>query len=395
MNLIIRKNRVSTVQVLNSATLFICLVCVFFALKNVRQNCKVNVSYAAMMGCIGLLIMELLFITLGWRHITTQWFWFSGWATVCVPAWFYLYFSSSLRLESRFQIRDVIHFVPSFIFLLLSLPYATLSFEQKQEVAQLLIDGAQLNGLLQLVPMREERMGLVAILTAFYLPLCWHELHSEMSHKKRDVLRQIRPLRWGIMIFAMIFAFAFMIFMIKLPLRHNWLISSAILPVVLGFAYLYWRLPQWGHNWKVDPNSGIADVTAKEESSDGLTGVEKEDKKYRSSVNDDLAESTLDKLDQLLLSGVYKDSTLTLRKLANELNLSQHHLSQIINENTEGNYYELINGYRIKEAKTLLSHTELSVIDVAYESGFNSKSAFYSEFKKQTGMTPGKFRDDH
>ena len=253
-----------------------------------------------------------------------------------------------------------------------------------------------MNGLMHLVPMREERMGLVAILTAFYLPLCWHELHSEMSRKKRDVLRQIKPLKWVIVIFAMIFAFAFMIFMVKLPFRHNWVISYMLVPVVLGFAYLYWRLPQWGHKWWDEPKESktVDETDVVINDLDTEITEEKEDKKYRSSVDESMAESTLDALNSLLQSGVYKDSTLTLRKLANDLNMSQHHLSQIINENTEGNYYELVNGYRITEAQRLLNDTELSVIDVAYESGFNSKSAFYSEFKKQTGVTPGQFRND-
>ena len=47
------------------------------------------------------------------------------------------------------------------------------------------------------------------------------------------------------------------------------------------------------------------------------------------------------------------------------------------------------------EAKRLLLETDLSVIDVAYESGFNSKSTFYTEFKKQTGHTPGQFRTEY
>ncbi|WP_394390800.1 helix-turn-helix domain-containing protein [Shewanella woodyi] len=79
-------------------------------------------------------------------------------------------------------------------------------------------------------------------------------------------------------------------------------------------------------------------------------------------------------------------------KLASQLKLSTHHLSQIINQQTQGNYFDLINQYRIKDAQHLLINTNMSIIDIAYEVGYNSKSSFYTEFKRRTQMTPNQFK---
>lgn len=386
-------------QVLNSATLFICLTCVILALRNSPTNTKVHISFAAMMACIGLLSLELLFIDLEYHHISIEWFWVSGVATVAVPAWFYLYFSASLRLESQFHMRELVHFVPVFIYFAISIPYAFASLEQKMAITQAFLHKQPLDWPYQLTPFRGIRMGVVATLAALYLPLSWYELNSKLTNKKRDVLKELQPYKGIILVFAVIFVFSFSIFMIKLPFHHNWIISGMLLPIVTGFALLYWRLPQCGHTWKFEKMSEVAlqhdNTPIEEPESLGSEITKKIDKKYRSSVNEHIAESTLDNLTALLDSGLYKDSTLTLRKLASSLGISQHHLSQIINENTEGNYYDLVNSYRLSEAKRLLSETEISVIDVAYESGFNSKSAFYSEFKKKTGLTPGQFRSEN
>lgn len=89
------------------------------------------------------------------------------------------------------------------------------------------------------------------------------------------------------------------------------------------------------------------------------------------------------------------DSKLTLSQLANQLDISSNYLSQVINEQFNKNFFDFINDYRIEEAKRMLADTtkaDLSIASIAYEAGFNSKSAFYTAFKKHVGITPSKFR---
>lgn len=101
-------------------------------------------------------------------------------------------------------------------------------------------------------------------------------------------------------------------------------------------------------------------------------------------------------LNQLLITNsVYKDNTISLAKLAKQINASTHAVSQVINENFQQTFFELIGQYRIKEAQTLLKNEpETKVSDIAFEVGYNSLSAFNAAFKKSTGLTPSKYRNE-
>ncbi|AZA98944.1 AraC family transcriptional regulator [Chryseobacterium joostei] len=90
----------------------------------------------------------------------------------------------------------------------------------------------------------------------------------------------------------------------------------------------------------------------------------------------------------------YLDSELNLIKLAEMLSVSTHHLSYVINTGFGKNFFQYINEFRVEYAKKLLKETDskLSILGVAYESGFNSKTSFNTTFKKLTGQTPSEFK---
>lgn len=86
---------------------------------------------------------------------------------------------------------------------------------------------------------------------------------------------------------------------------------------------------------------------------------------------------------------------LSIKELANSLEMPARQLSQLINEAFGQNFYEFINSYRIREAERLFKEgmgEKLSVTGIAYEVGFSSKSSFYTAFKKMTGSTPAAYR---
>ena len=86
---------------------------------------------------------------------------------------------------------------------------------------------------------------------------------------------------------------------------------------------------------------------------------------------------------------------LTVYQLASRLSLKPRLLSQAINEILGQNFYDFINRYRIEEASRLLTNpkdVKITILEVLYEVGFNSKSSFNTLFKKYTGQTPTAFR---
>lgn len=93
---------------------------------------------------------------------------------------------------------------------------------------------------------------------------------------------------------------------------------------------------------------------------------------------------------------LYLDSELTLTKLSALLGISSKQLSQVINQTENVNFSQYIANYRIAEAKSLLknpNYSDCKIAAIAYESGFNSISAFNTAFKKRTHTTASKFRE--
>lgn len=91
----------------------------------------------------------------------------------------------------------------------------------------------------------------------------------------------------------------------------------------------------------------------------------------------------------------FLDSELNLIKLADLSSITPHQLSYIINAGFNENFFQYINTYRVKKAKELLLNEEmnkLSILGIAFESGFNSKTSFNTTFKKITGQTPTEFK---
>jgi AraC-like DNA-binding protein len=120
-------------------------------------------------------------------------------------------------------------------------------------------------------------------------------------------------------------------------------------------------------------------------------------KKYeKSSLPPEISERYVRKLLNLMETDKpYTDNELTLQKLAEKLSIPAQHLSRVINERLHQNFVDFINTYRVEEAKRRLvdpSKKHYSVLAIAEEVGFNSKSSFNFVFKKHANMTPSEFR---
>ncbi len=96
----------------------------------------------------------------------------------------------------------------------------------------------------------------------------------------------------------------------------------------------------------------------------------------------------------MLIQKPYLDSELNLVKLADLFGTSTHKLSYIINTGFNVNFFNFINKHRVEEAKSLLLSTKLdqySILGIAYQAGFNSKTTFNTTFKKFVNQTPSDY----
>lgn len=106
-------------------------------------------------------------------------------------------------------------------------------------------------------------------------------------------------------------------------------------------------------------------------------------------VSDNLKKDLLRLLE---VDKIYRQNDLTLPKLAEALDTTRNITSQIINESFGLNFFELLNKYRIQEAKHILNSREyINIIDVAYEVGYNNKVTFNKSFKKFNNVTPSEY----
>lgn len=126
------------------------------------------------------------------------------------------------------------------------------------------------------------------------------------------------------------------------------------------------------------------------------TSFTKQQNKYKKSgLTSSFSTELKEQLMQLLeVDKIYRQNNISLAIVSDQLGTTRHNTSQVINEHFGLNFFELINKYRIEEAKEILKNDKnknLNIIDVAYEVGFNNKVTFNKSFRKVLSQTPSQY----
>jgi len=114
---------------------------------------------------------------------------------------------------------------------------------------------------------------------------------------------------------------------------------------------------------------------------------------FESKIDDQVLNRLLDYMDR---QKPYNDPELTLTSLADLVSIGRNQLSEVINSGTGSNFYDFVNKYRVDEVKQLMQNPkfkDFTILAIAFEAGFPSKSTFNSIFKKFTGLTPSVYRN--
>ena len=116
----------------------------------------------------------------------------------------------------------------------------------------------------------------------------------------------------------------------------------------------------------------------------------------KSGLSEARANALLEKLDRLMTEEqMYLEPELNLPQLALRLGVTPHQTSQLLNQFRGESFSDYVNRYRVEHFKRAVqdaSNDHLSVLAIAFDSGFNSKAAFNAVFKKMTGLTPSQLR---
>jgi len=123
--------------------------------------------------------------------------------------------------------------------------------------------------------------------------------------------------------------------------------------------------------------------------------IENNSKYEGSSLKQDEIPDYIIKLNRLMENEkVYLNNVIRLSDLSEMMTINKHHLSQIINQHYGLSFYDFINQFRVNEAKDIIiKHPEYTLLQVAFDSGFNNKTSFVNAFKKFEKVPPSKFRD--
>ncbi len=166
--------------------------------------------------------------------------------------------------------------------------------------------------------------------------------------------------------------------------QHGGVIFSLVTVFLYGVGFMALRQPELF----AEPAPRAAPATPP---------AEPEPRYSKARLDDDRADSIRRRLEEHLdRARPYRRPGLTLQELADELDVSAHVLSQVINVQMGRNFYDLINERRVAEACRRLddpAHSHLTVLAVAMDAGFRSKSTFNAIFKKTLGLTPTQYRE--
>ncbi len=326
-------------------------------------------------------------------HLAGYFFYFKGyWETyphligITAPLPFiygpflYLYVTHSIKKERNLSLRDYFHFIPLLVSYLYMMPFYFLySAEEKIQVDNGLIDDYGVFSYLLVIGIIIS--GVIYSILAFRsLQKRKRILTNNFSYNDRIDMKWLQSAIFGIISFFLIAGIVSILREIigfEFPFNADILFYSIIISFVVFIGYSGIR-----------QRDLFSNSVLKEEDL-----VKRESEYKRSSLKPEDAFKIHIELQELMTkTKPYLNPKLTIRELAHSLAISTNHLSQVINQNEKVNFHDFVNKYRVEEfIQRAKNNDTYSLLSLAYDSGFNSKSTFNSVFKKLKSTTPSQY----
>ena len=170
------------------------------------------------------------------------------------------------------------------------------------------------------------------------------------------------------------------------PLLLNNIANLVLVALVYLIATMQWRDPQFF------TISNLAETQLARSPEDDRETRASDEGELDPAIRAELFETISNRVES---GELYLDGDLSLSRLASQTGVSKHHLSEVLNKHTGKNFYEFINEYRIAFVRErLAAEPDRTILDIAFEAGFASKSTFNAVFKQFTGVTPSQYRSE-
>jgi AraC-like DNA-binding protein len=322
----------------------------------------------------------------------------------------YLYTAASTNMFPSKKKVWLLHFIP---FLLAIIFFTPLYLKSGQEKMDIYMNGGADYRLINFILVKSIQFsGVIYIVWSFIL-LNKHKknIGQQFSYEEKINLNWLRYLIYGLLV----------IWIIIIVLKKSSLIfgGGVVFITLLGFLGIR-QVGIFGKNQvpiegeeeietelvpnETEPAYKVKNVSVKlpqMNHSDEVPQFEEketviEKRKYSSSgLTSETGKDIHERLRQLMeTEKVYTEPELSLAMLAARLKIHPNYLSQVINEKEGKSFFDYINNLRVEEFKRLVSLTgssQYTIISLAYDCGFNSKSSFNKNFKKVTGLSPSEY----
>lgn len=305
---------------------------------------------------------------------------------------FYLYTKSLTRGITALDGKQYLHFLP---FALFSLYLAVFLLAQSGEY-KIAFHLGQTSGHLSSVVTAANWAYVIHGFIYVFLTLGLLREHRQkigayFSNTDRIRLNWLRTLAfWQILTWVIVFVVIYLALGrgVQFAFTPNAPIFLSIAVQLCFMGYFGQRQPAFFNDYRI--TEGATPETVESEENNAALKYD------RSGLQDTQAEEIIYHLSVLMdREKLYLDSDLTLPQLAQHLQVSRHNLSEAINSRLGLNFYDCVNQYRVEEVKRLITHPDYSnytLLALAEEAGFKTKSTFNAMFKKFTGMTPSAYR---
>ncbi|WP_299740772.1 helix-turn-helix transcriptional regulator [uncultured Roseobacter sp.] len=303
--------------------------------------------------------------------------------------WLYVRALTSEDDEERVRYK-MLHLLPFFaatvfVWLYLNLPMA-------------LIEGA---GIDMITPWIQFLiLSVYAVLVLFYVQVATYlvitiRLLVTYNSRLKDLFastesRELNWVWWIALVGAAFWVFNVAVLLLKLVGLWDWA-TPAINPEVVNQVIsgsLIWVIALWG----LRQNPGL--LREIDEGDRAELQASKETAKYKNSaLTSDHAKRIAAKIERAMVRDLlYRDPNLSLWDLAKHIGATSNYVSQTLNETLGESFFDYVNRWRIKDAVQQMDTSDETVLVLAYDVGFNSRSSFYKAFRRETGMTPSQFR---
>ena len=293
---------------------------------------------------------------------------------------FYLYSRLMTDRSYKITIKFLPHLLPFIMYVIYLIPFFMMSGEQKIAELEKYYSSPQTG---HIIASFAQILQLFVYLYFIYSIIQKHETKIKNIFSSLDRI-SLDWIRKGIIGFVVVYVVMMAFIIMSFFGYYNFLkeYSMSVIAIMVS-AIIYYI----GYMGIQNP-----EIVMGSEESDSFRKTE------RAVIPDDKADKMLEKLFDIMSSQKpYRNCDLTIKELAEICGVPGYQLSQLINERLKQNFFDFINRYRVDEAKTKLLDPKLnyySVLAIAYDAGFKSKSVFNSSFKKYTGVTPSSLRKE-